>query len=176
MEEQESTREAAASLDEKIHLLASMMSRDQDAGGLGTGEMAELRRWRYGGAVQPAAWRLLARFAKASGAMSLESENRWLAVLSGMAHMSPAPHRPGEKPGKILAEAGYSENRFHKLLNSQGDAFFDAVERTCRFLRAKGVSMDWSRFARFILTRDPDQAEEQRRQLARDYFAHQTSK
>ncbi|MEO5331405.1 MAG: type I-E CRISPR-associated protein Cse2/CasB [Magnetococcus sp. YQC-5] len=173
MDDLESKQEPTDSLETKIRSIASKMSRTLDAGGLGTGEMAELRRWRYGGEVHPTSWRLLARHANTSGAMSQEMEDRWLAVLSGMAHMSPNPHFLGEGPGRVLAMNGFSENRFHKLLNSQGETFFDAVDRTCRFLRAKGKAVDWIRFATFILTLDPDKAEHQRRAMAKDYFSHQ---
>ncbi len=174
MDELTLTQEPMDSLEEKIRALAARMSRRTEEGGLGTGEMAELRRWRYGGEVHPTAWRLLARYAhNAQGVMGMASENRWLAVLAGMAHMSPQPHRSGANPGRVLAEAGYSETRLHKLLNSQDEAFLDAVDRTCRFLRAKGAAVDWTRFAPFILTLDPDKAEIHRRTLARDYFSYQ---
>ncbi|MBF0175487.1 MAG: type I-E CRISPR-associated protein Cse2/CasB [Magnetococcales bacterium] len=162
----------AQGLEHKILTLVARMSRDVAEGGLGTGEMAELRRWRLGGEIQPAAWRLLAQHIFPAGEAVQELENRWLAILSGMAQMSPHPHRSGAFPGKVLAGAGFSENRFHKLLNSRNEAFFDAVDRTCRFLRAKGEPIDWIRFAHFILAMDPDKAESQRRILARGYFSH----
>ncbi|MEO5349246.1 MAG: type I-E CRISPR-associated protein Cse2/CasB [Magnetococcus sp. YQC-3] len=174
MDELALTQEPVASLEGKIRALAARMSRRPEEGGLGTGEMAELRRWRYGGEIQPSAWRLLARHCHTpQGVMGMVLENRWLALLAGMAHMSPNPHRPGANPGRVLAEAGYSETRLHKLLNSQDEAFLDAVDRTCRFLRAKGAAVDWTRFAPLILTLDPEKAESHRRDLARDYFSHQ---
>ncbi|MBF0284474.1 MAG: type I-E CRISPR-associated protein Cse2/CasB [Magnetococcales bacterium] len=169
------TPQPEASLKDKILSLASRLSRSDHEGGLSTGEVAELRRWRLGGDIHPAAWRLLAQLSDGEQGMRREMEDRWLAVLAGMAHMAPQPHRSGfdAAPGRVLAAAGYSENRFHKLLNSRNEAFFDAVEGACRFLRAKGEAVDWTRFAPFILTLDPDKAETQRRTLARDYFSHQ---
>ncbi|MEO5339805.1 MAG: type I-E CRISPR-associated protein Cse2/CasB [Magnetococcus sp. MYC-9] len=170
MDNLDGRREPAASLEEKIRDLAARMSRRADEGGLGTGEIAELRRWRHGGEISPTAWRLLALYANTES-MRAESEDRWLAVLAGMAHLSPHPHHAGANPGRVLAASDFSENRFHKLLNSRGAAFLEAVDRTCRFLRAQGASVDWTRFAPFILTLDPDKAEQQRRMLARDYFS-----
>ncbi|MBF0138047.1 MAG: type I-E CRISPR-associated protein Cse2/CasB [Magnetococcales bacterium] len=171
-EQAESLDLAGDGLEGKIRLLVSRMARGIEEGGLGTGEMAELRRWRFGGEIHPTAWRLLARHVFSEHEPSRALEDRWLAVLSGMALMAPNHHRSGAAPGWVLATAGYSENRFHKLLNSRHEAFFDAVDRTCRFLRAKGEAVDWTRFAPFILTMDPDKAELQRRTLARDYFSH----
>ncbi|MBF0426649.1 MAG: type I-E CRISPR-associated protein Cse2/CasB [Magnetococcales bacterium] len=171
------TEAATIGLREKIRDVARRMSCEQEHGCLGTGEMAELRRWRLGGEISPTAWRLLTSYSdqtEESRSME-ETENRWLAVLAGMALMAPYPHQPGAYPGQVLAKAGYSETRFHKLLNSRDEAFFDAVNRTCRFLRAKGVAVDWIHFATFILTQDADKAEEQRRRLARSYFSHQPS-
>lgn len=161
-------------LEKIIYTLAALMSREAHEGGLSSGELAELRRWRYGGTVPGTAWRLMARHIDSQAKLKPEDEDRWFAVLNGMAQMAPHPHQKGfgVAPGRILAAQGYSENRFLKLIDSQDQAFFDAVARTCRFLRAKGATMDWSRFAPLILARNPQSAHRHRRAMARDYFTH----
>lgn len=161
-------------LEEKIHTLAVLMSRKAHEGGLASGELAELRRWRYGGTVPATAWRLLAWHIDSEARLLPEDEERWFAVLNGMAQMAPHPHKKGfeDAPGRVLAAHDYSENRFVKLIDSQDHAFFDAVARTCRFLRAKGATMDWIRFAPLILARNPQSAHLHRRAMARDYFTH----
>ncbi|MBF0416142.1 MAG: type I-E CRISPR-associated protein Cse2/CasB [Magnetococcales bacterium] len=174
MASMETTGDDAVPLETIIPTLAGLMSRTAHEGGLSSGELAELRRWRYGGTVPATAWRLLAQYVDSRAKLRPEGEERWFAVLSGMAHMAPHPHNKGFEaaPGRILAAHGYSENRFIKLIDSQDQAFFDAVARTCRYLRAKGVAMDWGRFAPLVLAQDPQRADHHRRLMARDYFSH----
>jgi hypothetical protein len=47
----------------------------------------------------------------------------------------------------------------------------DTLRRACGFLARKGIAVNWVEVARLVLTRDPDQAEEIRRKIARDFYA-----
>ncbi|HIJ85252.1 MAG TPA: hypothetical protein HPQ00_13750, partial [Magnetococcales bacterium] len=108
------------SLEQTIFTLAKLMSRDAHEGGLSSGDMAELRRWRHGETVPASAWRLLVGIIDSEARLGQEDEERWFAVLSGMAQMAPHPHQRGleSAPGRVLAAQGYSENRFLKLIDS----------------------------------------------------------
>lgn len=149
---------------------------------IGTGAVAQLRRMDPGAAVLPPVfWHTL--FAHVPEALSgrAKAERAWAVVLNGMAHM--APHMPGPQPdlGEALAATGYSEPRFIRLLRAEGNAFIQEVGTACRWLSAKGESVDWAGFADLIRLRLTDatgagtgdialKAQKLTHRIARSYF------
>jgi CRISPR system Cascade subunit CasB len=97
-------------------------------------------------------------------------EQRWSLVLKCLALLGPL-HRPGQQAGTALAEAGYSELRFTRLLRARADGLLDAVEGVARYLAAKGTPVDASDLLWLMVSEDTDAEESVRRRFARSYYA-----
>lgn len=98
-----------------------------------------------------------------------ELETRWAAIVLGLAHLGDL-HRPGHRLGSALAGAGFSELRFARLAQADGDQLVDELPSLARFLAAKNAPSDWSAAARLILSAGRADEEDTRRHLARDYY------
>jgi CRISPR system Cascade subunit CasB len=98
-----------------------------------------------------------------------DSETRWAVIVQGLAHLGTL-HAPRERLGGALAEAGFSELRFARLLQANADQLIDELPLLARFLAAKGVAADWAGAARLILSAGRPDQETARRHLARDYY------
>lgn len=163
------TSSAPPSLVNLIGTLAALMTN----GALGTGDLADLRRLDVSAPARPVYWRLMTGWIAADRSLTPSEESRWAVILSGMARVG---HNPRQKLGAALAEAEYSEGRLMKLLRTEDANLPPLVRRTCVFLAAKGLDVDWTEFARFILTTDPEKHEAVRRQIARIYYAVKAKK
>ena len=88
---------------------------------LTSGEIAELRKLRPEHAGSPAFWKLVAICLDENGLQRIggrdqdENEKRWAVVFSAMAHAK-GLHKVGSSLGDALAEAGFHELRFVRLL------------------------------------------------------------
>jgi CRISPR type I-E-associated protein CasB/Cse2 len=143
-------------------------------GELGNGEKAELRRLNPDQPWSPVFWKLVVQLtgeemSRIGGEGREESEKRWSAVLSALAQ-SLGFHRPGAPLGKSLAEAGFHELRFTRLLRARGDTLLDEVLKTARFLCAKAEPFDFRDLAGLIESSDRSWAEKSRMNVARDYY------
>ncbi len=153
--------------------LAGVIARvaaEFDSGGLGPGERAELRRLDPAKPSQPAFWKVLAQIVSPDAPLPPGAELRWAAALTGLARMGPDSHAPSRRAGGVLADCGYSEARFQRLLRSEGATLADAFRRTCAFLAQKAERVDWTELARLVLETDPARRESTRRELARQYY------
>ncbi|MBI5497652.1 MAG: type I-E CRISPR-associated protein Cse2/CasB [Deltaproteobacteria bacterium] len=99
-----------------------------------------------------------------------DHEERWAAILAGLAHLR-SLHRRGAGLGRVLAEVRYSEARFVRLMRMNRDQLLDELPRLARYLKVKGQAVDWSWAASLILTADTEGADGVRRALARGYFS-----
>jgi CRISPR system Cascade subunit CasB len=97
------------------------------------------------------------------------AETRWSAIVLGLAHLGDL-HSPDRRLGLALAEAGFSEFRFARLLQADADQLLDELPLLARILTAKGISADWSAAARLILSSGRSDEDDTRRHLARDYY------
>ncbi|ROR32700.1 type I-E CRISPR-associated protein Cse2/CasB [Inmirania thermothiophila] len=132
-----------------------------------TGERAALRRMSPG---QPPPLYFY-RFALRHLPGNWEAvEADWVTLTAGMALMAPNAHRPGFSLGTALGEAGYSEGRMERLLQSDGDTRRILFLRAVRFLAAKAQPFDWLDGARLLLTRDAKKREGVHRRIARDFY------
>ena len=160
----------AASLGSVVGRLAHALQAE-----LPPGVVADLRRLSPGDPASPAFFKIAAGYLEPAGWLSGDgprrdqSERRWGALLCGMAH-TVGLHQPGARLGRALAEAGYSELRLVRLLQSRGAGLLDTVRLTARFLAAKGQAVDWSELARLVLSDGQQHAESVRRGVSRDYF------
>lgn len=134
-------------------------------GALTAGDLATLRR------MDPR--RLETAFIKLATRLQLhgdeEQETRWAAIVVGLAILGEL-HQPGVALGRALAEAGYSELRFSRLLRADAERLVDELPALARFLAAKNVRADWLSAAWLILSADRSNEERTRRGIARDYF------
>ncbi len=145
-------------------------------GRLVPGDLAELRRLDSRDPGSFAFWRLLVRCVEPHdpppGNESARDawERRWALVLSGMARL---PHEKGRRPGRTLAEAGFSPLRLRRLLRASGPSLADVFQNMVRFLAAKGEALDWTVAADLVFFDPrihPERAERVRRRVARDFF------
>lgn len=141
-----------------------------DEGLIGPGDRAELRRLNPASPDRAVFWRVMAQYGPADHELSEEEERRWAIVLSGMARL---PHQQGRRLGRVLAEAGFPEQRLEHLLRAEGvKELAPAVRRLAQFLKAKNQPIDWCALAGLILAADPEKIERARRAIARDYYRH----
>jgi len=142
---------------------------------LSPGDLAELRRLDPLDPACPAFWKVATLYLDGTPWMPFEgpyrdvSEQRWAAILGSMAYTT-GLHRPGRRLGAALADAGFSELRFVRLLRASGRALLDAVALTARFLSAKGESFDCYDVTSLVLSDKRDHGESERRRIARDYY------
>jgi len=77
---------------------------------------------------------------------------------------------PSNPFGQALAEAGFSEHRFERLLSANGETLRNLALRAARQLAAKGIETDWRQFAELLFSRNPETREVINRRIARDYY------
>lgn len=142
---------------------------------LTSGEIAELRRLRPEHAASPAFWKLAAICLDENGLRQIggrdrdEMEKRWAVVFSALAHAK-GLHKAGGSLGDALAEAGFHELRFVRLLRATDDRLCVEVTTAARFLATKAVPFDMSELAELIASSDRPWAESIRRYIARGYY------
>lgn len=141
-------------------------------GGLSTGDMAELRRVDPEEPYTPALWKLMLDFdlTETPGWLDqTERETRWAALLMGMA-MNAGLHDYGSPLGEALAEAGWSELRFVRLLRSRDKRLFEELRRMAQYLGSKDQAADWTDVGRLLFSQEGEIADSHRRDIARDYY------
>jgi CRISPR system Cascade subunit CasB len=161
--DQNETRKSEGSLSGTIGRIAGVIGSDN----FPTGERATLKRlvpgllpsltfYRFAFRHLPKGWEF--------------QQPAWMTIVAGLALMCPRPHRQGRPAGRALAEAGYAESRLERLLAAEGEMLNTLLMRAVRFLAAKGESVNWTDFARLLLTRDRVKFEDIRLKIARDYY------
>ena len=177
-------RNEAASADplaKAVGRLDFALTREDGRVRIGAGELAALRRmapWRPD--LPPAFWRALFAHVPEELRRGDARERAWAVVINAMARLAPEPHNPRAPLGAALSgsDAGhdaYSEPRFVRLLRAEGEDFVRELGVACRWLAAKGRSVDCIDLARFVLVRlaerrPSDRDETNTRRLARRYF------
>lgn len=137
---------------------------------LGAGPRSDLRRlrpdgedrWRTG-----TFYRLYAEQIASDHGGGASHEQAWAMILSGMARLD---HRPGNSAGATLAEHGFSELRFVRLLDADHDHLDSALRAVVSFLASKGTEVNWSDFADLVLSTDSPRRDEVRRRLAAAFY------
>ncbi|MFW6189815.1 MAG: type I-E CRISPR-associated protein Cse2/CasB [Planctomycetota bacterium] len=136
------------------------------------GDVAELRRVTPDDPYTPALWKLLLHHVPESwtgGPGRDENERRWAALFAGMA-VAAGLHDPAVPLGRALAEAGWSELRFVRLMRDRADGLADRVRRVAAYLNSKAQTADWADVANLLLEQEGEWAERHRRRIARDYY------
>jgi CRISPR type I-E-associated protein CasB/Cse2 len=104
-----------------------------------------------------------------AGSAREEMETRWASIVVGLAHLG-GLHRSGARLGQALANSGFSELRFSRLLRADAPRLVDELPTLAMFLTAKAVPVDWAGAAWLILSAGRSDEETTRRRLARDYY------
>jgi CRISPR type I-E-associated protein CasB/Cse2 len=141
-------------------------------GGLSRGDVSALRRMdprTPAAAFFKVAGLVLDELMPAEPGHRADAETRWAAITAGLAYLE-ALHRPGQRLGRVLADTGWSEHRFVRLVRADTDRLADDLPALARFLVAKGIPVDWTAAADLILSAGTERSEEVRRHLARDYY------
>ncbi len=144
---------------------------------LGTGPIAELRRMEpTAGVLPPVFWTVLMKHVPEYLCQGRDAERAWAAIIQGIALMAPRAHEKEASPGRVLADTGYSEPRFVRLLRAEGDGLSVETRTVCRWLATKAQPIDWAAFARFLLSRlhprfnSDDYSKDQTDRMARAFF------
>ncbi len=140
--------------------------------GLSTGDMAELRRISPDRPFTPALWRMLLwlEVGDAPGWIGQSTwERRWATLLMGMAFCT-GLHDYSASLGRALAEAGWSELRFVRLMRAEGDALEAEVRRIAQYLAGKSQRANWTDVARLLFYQSGETAQNIRLSIARRYY------
>ncbi|AWV88250.1 type I-E CRISPR-associated protein Cse2/CasB [Bradymonas sediminis] len=141
-------------------------------GGLSNGDMAELRRISPDKPYTPALWRILLDFVPdgwVAGPDRDQKERQWATLLMAMA-ICAGQHDPYKRLGSALAEAGWSELRFVRLLRARDARLEAEVRRLSQYLSSKGTPANFGDLAQLLFHQDGELAENRRRQIARSYY------
>lgn len=151
------------------------------AGRFSPGEMAVLRRLHPEDPAGPVFWNALIHYVDPYVTMPerdparRDAEWRWALIMGQMAKLT---HREGENPGNTLADTGFSDQRFERLLRASGKSLARELRSAVAFLVSKGRAVDWVQLGELILS-DSGQdewAEDVRRRLARAFHRSRFSK
>lgn len=151
----------------------------------GTGQLAALRRtgwdefppefWRFYLAHVPAEWR------EPNGRALPAVDRAWAAIFRAMVECAPRPQGFDTPFAAALAETGYSEARFIRLLRADEENLFRELRTAAVWLSRAGAKANWEDPAELVLGRVGElrRIDEQRRlrapdgvthRMARDYF------
>jgi hypothetical protein len=161
--------------------LVWLLARERGEGGLSPGDCAELRRMDpLDAALPPVLWRLLT-WPEVETAIRIVAEGERETAERAFGIIIQAIAEAGvsgnTRIGKALAETGYAEARFVRLLRARGperleDVAFEA-RQAAHWCAVKGARVHLAGFSRFILDAalGRDAADRSSHAIARDYFA-----
>ncbi|MBF0546388.1 MAG: type I-E CRISPR-associated protein Cse2/CasB [Candidatus Riflebacteria bacterium] len=143
---------------------------------LSGGELAELRRLKPHDQASPTFFKISALYLDPAGILPNgiternQAEQKWACILARMASLH-GLHNPNSSIGSALAEAGFSELRFVRLLRAKNEALFDVIHGAANYLSSKGISVNFGDFASLVLSDGFDHSENVRREIARKYYS-----
>ena len=159
--------------------VVAAISRRLSADLIGAGDMAALRHMTADG-FPPAFWKLYLTdvpltWREPGGRVDERLDGAWAALVRAMVEMAPNPHTFDQPFGAALAHAGYSEDRFVRLLRAAGDDLTRELRVAgARLARAGAGATNWEQPAHLVLGDTgcklnvwPPRI---RHQMARDYF------
>jgi len=160
------------------HVIA-VLSRHLSESGIGTGDLAELRRMDRE-ELPPAFWRLYLDpqivptwCREPGGRVDVGVDLAWAALVRAMVEMAPRPHSSDPPFATALAASGYSEVRFVHLLRSENADLARELRTAGAWLARAGVGgVNWRQPAHFVLRhpRLPTLGEHAAHSMAKDYF------
>lgn len=139
------------------------------------GDLAQLRRLDPAMPAGAAFWKLVAWVLEPAGCLPPaeaardRAEQQWACVIAAMARCQ-GLHRSGINLGAALATAGYSEQRFERLLRASEQRLTDAVREVATYVAVRAEPFDAADLADLVFSDERAHAEHVRRRLARSYY------
>lgn len=140
--------------------------------GLGNGDRAALRRIDPDTPVTPTLWKVLFDLDQAEAPDGVDQttwEQRWATLLMGMAHCA-GLHDYDVPLGQALAEAGWAETRFVRLLEADDETLPVLLRRMAQYLASKQQPANWDDVRRLLFYQSGETAEDIRLRIARPYY------
>jgi CRISPR system Cascade subunit CasB len=141
-------------------------------GRISTGDLAELRRISPDKPFTPALWKLLICIdaqQPVGGLKESTYERRMATLAMGMAFCARL-HGYQMPLGRALANAGWSELRFVRLMEARGEKLEVHIRRMAQYLASKSQAANWTDVAWLLLGQDWSTAEETRLRISRSYY------
>ena len=139
--------------------------------GLSSGDRAALRRIDPDTPVTPTLWKVLfdLKQDESKGMPQTKWEQRWATLLMGMAHCA-GLHDYDVPLGQALAEAGWSEPRFVRLLEADDETLPVLLRRMAQYLASKQQPANWDDVRKLLFYQSGETAENIRLSIARPYY------
>ncbi|WP_263792895.1 type I-E CRISPR-associated protein Cse2/CasB [Salinibacter sp.] len=142
-----------------------------ETGRLPNGDRAALRRIDLDTPVTPTLWKVLFDLEQdeSRGMSQTKWEQRWATLLMGMAHCA-GLHDYDVPLGQALAEAGWAETRFVRLMEADDETLPVLLRRMAQYLASKQQPANWDDVRRLLFYPSGDTAEDIRLRIARSYY------
>ena len=172
----DSPRESKTSSDESISpsqavgRVAGMLH--PETGRLPNGDRAALRRIDLDQPITPTLWKVLFALDQDESPDWISEtkwEQRWATLLMGMAHCA-GLHDYNVPLGQALAEAGWAETRFVRLMEADDETLPVLLRRMAQYLASKQQPANWDDVRRLLFYQSGETAEDIRLQIARPYY------
>lgn len=140
--------------------------------GLSNADQAALRRIDLDTPVTPTLWKVLFDLGQdeaPDGFAQTTWEQRWATLLMCMAHCA-GLHDYDVPFGQALAEAGWSETRFVRLVEAGEDTLPVLLRRMAQYLASKQQPANWEQARQLLFVQSGDAAEDVRLRVARLYY------
>jgi CRISPR system Cascade subunit CasB len=161
--------EESISSSQAVGRAAGMLHPEE--GSLPNGDRAALRRIDLDTPVTPTLWKVLFDLEQdeSKGMSQTKWEQRWATLLMGMAHCA-GLHDYDVPLGQALAEAGWAETRFVRLLEADDETLPVLLRRMAQYLASKQQPANWDDVRRLLFYQSGDTAEDIRLSIARSYY------
>lgn len=143
-----------------------------ETGSLPNGDRAALRRIDLDTPVTPTLWKVLFDLEQDEAPDWIGQtkwEQRWSTLLMGMAHCA-GLHDYDVPLGQALAEAGWAETRFVRLLEADEETLRVLLRRMAQYLASKQQSANWDDVRQLLFSHGSDFQEDVRLRIARPYY------
>ena len=148
---------------------------------LGPGPRAQLRRWRPGRAeLSSAFWRIFVtrpadEDKDGRGPPVHKAEVERIALLLALLAETEGLHRGHQEGaptfGRALADCGFSEARFIRLLEARDTQRADGLLKTASFLASRAQAFQATDLVHFTCPLGEEALEKRRLKIARDYYS-----
>jgi CRISPR system Cascade subunit CasB len=138
---------------------------------LPNGDRAALRRIDLDTPVTPTLWKVLfdLKQDESKGMPQTKWEQRWATLLMGMAHCA-GLHDYDVPLGQALAEAGWAETRFVRLMEADDETLPVLLRRMAQYLASKQQPANWDDVRKLLFYQSGETAEGIRLSIARPYY------
>ena len=143
-----------------------------EEGSLPNGDRAALRRIDLDTPVTPTLWKVLFALDQGDAPDWISEpkwEQRWATLLMGMAHCA-GLHDYDVPLGQALAEAGWAETRFVRLMEADDETLPVLLRRMAQYLASKQQPANWDDVRKLLFYQSGDTAEDIRLSIARPYY------